>query len=82
MKSVSKIDIATEAARAMADRQLLTMKQVTTLTTYSRPSVYRLLAEGSFPAPLKLGRNRVAFLAIEIEEWLAARPRAVTRRGS
>jgi prophage regulatory protein len=62
----------------------MTMAEVMAATTFSRASVYRLMSEGSFPAPLKLSGNRVAFLASEITAWLNARPRggAVTRRAS
>ena len=55
---------------------LLTMSQVMAATTYSRPSIYRLMGEGKFPAPLKLGASRIAFVAQEIDQWLATRPRA------
>ena len=55
---------------------LLTMQQVMAATTFSRPSIYRLLSQGKFPAPLKLGRNRIGFVASEVDEWIAARPRA------
>ena len=56
---------------------LLTMQQVMAATTFSRPSIYRLLSQGKFPAPIKLGRNRIAFVASEVDEWIASRPRAV-----
>ena len=57
-------------------RPLLTVAQVVAKTTYSRASLYRLLAEKKFPAPLRLGANRIAFVAEEIDRWLATRPRA------
>ena len=62
--------------KAAMAQPLLTMSEVMAATTYSRPSIYRLMGEGKFPTPLKLGANKVAFLAEEIERWLATRPRA------
>jgi prophage regulatory protein len=51
------------------------MREVVAYTTYSRPSLYRLLANGDFPRPIKLGANRVAFYADEIDAWIASRQR-------
>lgn len=56
--------------------RLLSMSQVTALTTYSRPSIYRLVRNGRFPKPIKLGDVKIAFNANEVEAWLRERPRA------
>ncbi len=37
----------------------------------SLPTVYRWIANGTFPKPRRLGPNSVAFLRSEIEEWMA-----------
>lgn len=58
-----------------ASRRLLTMREVVVHTTFSRPSVYRLLAMGDFPTPVKIGRHRIAFYADEIDHWIASRQR-------
>jgi prophage regulatory protein len=52
------------------------MRQVVALTTYSRPSIYRLIAEGRFPKPIKLGDLKIAFIEEEVLDWLNSRPRA------
>jgi len=57
--------------------RLLSMRQVTAMTTYSRPSIYRLIARQKFPKPLKLGDVKIAFRADEVEAWLASRPTAL-----
>lgn len=57
--------------------RLLSMQDVMRLTTYSRPSIYRLISQGRFPKPIKLGDVKIAFHADEIEVWLATRPRAL-----
>lgn len=56
--------------------RLLSMSQVTALTTYSRPSIYRLVRKGRFPKPIKLGDVKIAFDANEVNAWLRERPRA------
>lgn len=57
--------------------RLLSMHAVVALTTYSRPSIYRLIGQGRFPRPLKLGETKIAFRADEVEAWLASRERAL-----
>jgi len=57
--------------------RLVSMRQVTTMTTYSRPSIYRLIAQGRFPKPIKLGDVKIAFRADDVEAWLASRPTAL-----
>src|SRR5262249_1414330 len=47
-------DSGADHQRPGSPRRLLSMRQVVELTTYSRPSIYRLVAEGRFPKPIKL----------------------------
>jgi prophage regulatory protein len=37
---------------------------------YSRAHLYRLIRAKKFPAPVRLGENRIAFLESEIDDWL------------
>lgn len=37
---------------------------------YSRPQIWRLCKQGSFPAPIKLGANRNAWIEEEIDRWI------------
>jgi prophage regulatory protein len=59
-------------------QRLLAMATVMELTTYSRPSIYRLISQGRFPVPLKLGDGKIAFRESEVLEWLESRPRAMS----
>jgi len=61
----------------LVDRRLLSMRDVIALTTYSRPSIYRLVAAGQFPKPLKLGDVKIAFRESEVLAWLDSRGRAL-----
>ena len=42
----------------------------------SRPQIWRLRQDGSFPSPLRLSKNRVAWKSSEIQEWINSRERA------
>jgi prophage regulatory protein len=40
---------------------------------YSTSQLYRKIKDGSFPAPVRLGENRVAWPENEIDDWINAR---------
>lgn len=52
---------------------LLRLREVTRRTGKSRSSVYRDVAAGTFPAPVKLGERASAWPEHEISAWCAAR---------
>jgi prophage regulatory protein len=56
--------------------RLLGLGEVAQLIGLSEGSLYRLRRSGQFPAPIRIGRRRVAWLAGEIETWIAGRQRA------
>lgn len=45
-------------------------------TTFSEPSIYRLMKEGKFPKPLKIGARAVAWRSDEIEAFINSRVRS------
>lgn len=49
------------------------LKQVKARTGKSRSSIYRDIAAGTFPAPVKLGERASAWNAAEIDRWIADR---------
>ncbi len=51
---------------------LLPLRAVLACTSLSRSSVYRFMAEGTFPKPVALG-TRKAWLESEVSEWIDAR---------
>ena len=57
--------------------RLLPMPKVMDLTSLSKATVYRKVADGSFPAPFKIGKSRVAWLEADIAGWIKSRTRAV-----
>jgi prophage regulatory protein len=40
--------------------------------SYSPAQLYRKIRDGSFPTPVRLGTNRIAWLEHEIAEWIDA----------
>ncbi len=57
--------------------RLLRLSEVRSRTALGRSTIYRLMRNGDFPEPLKIGDRAVRWRESEIEEWLAARPRAI-----
>ena len=52
---------------------LLKVRVVASKTTLSRSSIYRKVAAGHFPAPVRIpGTSRVAWRESDIDAWLAA----------
>ncbi|WIG56451.1 MAG: hypothetical protein OJF61_002239 [Rhodanobacteraceae bacterium] len=52
---------------------LLRLPQVKASTGLSRSELYRRIAIGTFPAPIKIGERASAWSSIEIECWIAER---------
>ena len=50
--------------------RLIRMPEVLSKTGYQKSWVYRLISENQFPKPIKLGRRAVAFIEIEVDEWI------------
>jgi prophage regulatory protein len=49
---------------------LLKLSEVQTLAPYSKASIYRLMAEGIFPKPVKLGSRSVFWVRSDIEDFI------------
>ena len=62
-------------ATTTTDR-LLRLSEVLARCGLSRSSLYRMMRDGSFPEPLKVGVRAVRWRESEIEAWLEALPRA------
>ena len=54
-------------------KRFIRLPEVINRTGYRRTSIYEKIAEGTFPAPIKLGPRAVAWVSEEIEEWMDAR---------
>ena len=40
----------------------------------SKTAIYRNIKDGTFPAPVRIGKRAVAWRTEELEEWLRERP--------
>ena len=54
-------------------KNFIRLPEVISRIGYKRTSIYEKIAEGTFPAPIKLGPRAVAWVSEEIEEWMDAR---------
>ena len=54
-------------------KRFIRLPEVINRTGYRRTSIYEKIAEGTFPAPIKLGPRAVAWVSEEIEDWMDAR---------
>ena len=52
---------------------VLRRRQVEGRTGLGRSSLYALIADGKFPAPIRLSANTVGWLEHEIDAWMAER---------
>ena len=52
---------------------LLGLKLVLKIVGISKAQIYRLVADGVFPRPLKIGKHRVAWVEAEVHAYLTAR---------
>lgn len=55
---------------------VLRRRQVEARTGLGRSTLYALMADGRFPAPIRLSANTVGWLEHEIEAWIAERAKA------
>lgn len=56
--------------------RLLTRQEVQDKCRICRSTIYRLMREKRFPLPIRVGLRAVRWKESEIDEYLAARPRA------
>ena len=57
----------------MVDR-LLRRREVEEITGVSRSAIYRLMHNGEFPRPVRVGTAAVRWRASDIAAWLESRP--------
>jgi prophage regulatory protein len=53
---------------------LLRIGAVIRTTGLGRSTIYRLITNGDFPAPVRLSARAVAWRRADVETWTAARP--------
>jgi prophage regulatory protein len=63
-------------SNALDDISFLRLPEVKAVTGLSKTSIYELIREKSFPAPVRLGPRAVAWVKSEIKQWAVGRVRA------
>ena len=51
---------------------LLGMDEVSRRVNFSDKHIYKLIAQGKFPDPIRTGPNSIAFLESDINAWIEA----------
>ena len=71
MKDIS----VTAQTRAMGSRpQIYRLHDVLKETGLGRSTVYRMVAEHTFPAPVKLAKRAVGWRSNDVRQWADTRP--------
>lgn len=68
---MSKAPLPAEAFKL--GHRLLRRPEVELKTGKSRAAIYEPIRAGTFPAPVPIGSNSVAWLEAEVDQWIAAR---------
>jgi len=58
-----------EAVQSNQSR-LISQREVMQRVPYGRTTIWKLIKQGRFPQPVKIGGNRVAFVDSEIDDWI------------
>lgn len=60
----------------MDQERFISPNMVADLTSLHRASIYRKVAEGQFPRPIRISDRRIAFKESEVRAWMEAREAA------
>ncbi len=58
-----------------ANDEYWSVRQIAARTGLARSTIYRYVRDGVFPRQRQLGPGRVAWLASDVQHWMATRPR-------
>ena len=65
--------MATHTNPDQRPRRFIKLAQVKDYTSLSTSEIYRRIAAGNFPAPIKLGERASAWSAAEVDSWISER---------
>ncbi|MCM7774980.1 AlpA family transcriptional regulator [Enterobacter asburiae] len=51
----------------------LRMSEIMRRTGYGKAWIYRLISQGKFPRPIKIGTRAIAFVESEVDDWINQR---------
>jgi prophage regulatory protein len=53
--------------------RLIRLKEVMHCSGLARSTIYKYVAEGTFPKPVPLGERTVAWIEAEVQKWIEVR---------
>lgn len=69
-------EVLDQTSNTLDDVCFLRLPEVKAVTGLSKTSIYELIREKNFPAPVRLGTRAVAWVRSEIRQWALERVRA------
>ena len=63
--------------KAESAPRVMRLQAVLRETGLARSTVYRMVAEHTFPAPVRLSRRAIGWRQNDVEQWFASRPGSV-----
>ena len=54
----------------------LRFKELRQLIPFSRSTIYRMVLDGRFPRPVRIGKYATAWVSSEIDKWMVERAEA------
>ena len=66
--------LTSQPSASQSQQRILRLPAVLQATELARATVYRLIAEHTFPAPIKLARRAVGWRDEEVRQWTNGRP--------
>ena len=55
------------------ENRILKLHQVVATTAIPRSSLYKMIANGTFPKPIQLSQRSVGWLSSEVQNWIQSR---------
>lgn len=65
--------VEVEFRQAQPPTRLIRLKEVQNRVGLGRSTIYRWMAEGNFPKPVRLGGHAVAWVLDDIDRWVSKR---------
>lgn len=72
-QSQNPSDVCLNGSETLDDISFLRLPEVRLLTGLSKTSLYALIRENNFPAPVRLGPRAVAWVRSEVRQWAVER---------
>ncbi len=79
---MSQATVSTPTAALPVAMKFINPKTAVALTSLSRRTLQRETRRGSFPVPVRIGPQRIAYVEAEVSAWLVAQAGARLKRAA